>query len=490
MINFLRLSAFELAALIKKKEATPLEIFDVHAELIEKYNPILNAAVELNLENGRKQAQKYTSGLMNKKELPPLYGVPFTCKEMFSIKGFKRTGGNVYYKNQVSTETATIFDRISKAGGILLATTNVPEFGFWFETNNQVYGRTSNPYNEKRTSGGSSGGEGALIGLGASPFGLASDIGGSIRIPASFCGVFGHKPSAGIIPLTGHFPMSHATLKALPLDKYPMTTSGPLCRSAKDLRPLIQILKGPDGIDPRCRAVEFDLKISKPKKIFFISDPLIQGASSTSLEVQTNIIKSVNYLREVGYPTEELPRDFFIKGLDLWFNILNKIDHVPFADLVSPEKKLNFLQELPKLILGTSSHTLPTYILSLMEFVKDKTKDETTSLEIARLSSLLDQLKSKLNRLLNNENVLLFPTQPQPAPLHDYLLATPFDYIYCGIFNALENPSTQVPIGMSSKELPIGMQIVGPLNYDHLGISLAEELELAFGGWTPPRFKS
>jgi fatty acid amide hydrolase 2 len=488
MESILKLSAFEIAALIKNNETTPLEVYDTHVDLIQKYNPILNAAVEFNFEEGRKKAKKYTEELTQLESVPALFGVPFTCKEMLAIKGFKRTGGSVYYKNHISQETATVFQRIDQAGGILLATTNIPEFGFWFETKNQVYGRTSNPYNEKRTSGGSSGGEGALIGLGASPFGLASDIGGSIRIPASFCGVFGHKPSAGIIPLTGHFPLSHEELKNLTPKKYPMTTVGPICRSAKDLLPLVKIIKGPDGIDPKCQSINFNFEKAKPKKIFYCANPLIHGASQASEEVQNNILKAVSYLKEVGYKTEELPHDFFIKAIELWFNELNKMDRVSFVELISPEKKLNLLQELPKMIMGNSVHTLPTFILSIIDNFNQSIQDKDVVIE--KLSMQLDDLRNRLSHILNNENVLLFPTQPNPAPLHNHLFTTPFDFIYCGIFNALKNPSTQVPIGMSSNELPIGMQIVGPLYHDHLGINLAEEMEMAFGGWIPPKFKS
>lgn len=491
MESLLKLGAFELARLIKSKETSPLEVYNTHAELLLKHNPVLNAAVELNIEVGRTQAQEMSDTLAKTKDpstLPALFGVPFTCKEMLSIKGFKRTGGSVYYRNHISQETATSYDRISKAGAILLATTNVPEFGFWFETKNQVYGRTSNPYNEKRTSGGSSGGEGALIGLGASPFGIGSDIGGSIRIPSSFCGVFGHKPSSGIIPLTGHFPLSISELKDLPPSKYPMTSVGPITRSAKDLLPLVNLLKGADGIDPQCVDIEFSNKINKPKKIFYIASPIIHGASSTSKEVSDQILKAVQYCKEVGYQTEELPKDFFLKALECWFNVFDTMERASFSELVSPEKKLDLIKEFPKLILGQSPHTLPTFVLSVLDALGKNSSYHQDKVE--RLSKELNQLRDKLNSKLNNESVLLFPTQPNPAPIHNLLFLTPFDFIYCGIFNALKNPSTNVPMGMSHDHMPIGMQIIGPLYFDHLGLKLAEELEFAFGGWQPPLFKS
>ncbi|MCK6599309.1 MAG: amidase [Bdellovibrionaceae bacterium] len=492
--NLHHLSAIETAQIIKNKEISPLEVFDSHVELIERFNPILNAAVEMNFEKGRELAKKYSQDLLKKKDLPPLYGVPFTCKEMLAVKNFKSTAGSVYYKDRINSESATVVERIENAGAILLATTNVPEFGFWFETNNQVYGRTSNPYNEKKTCGGSSGGEGALIGLGASPFGLGSDIGGSVRIPAAYCGVFAHKASSEIIPLTGHFPYSKAEISALSDEKYPMTTVGPLARSAKDLLPLIQLMMGPDQIDPKCSSWTFDFKIKKPKKIFYIPDPLIHGASPVSKEVKTQVIKSAEYLKEVGYEVEELSNDFFIKALDLWFNELNQMDRLSFSDLISPNKKIHFFSEATKMILGKSPHTFPNFILSILDQFQGKSKEQyfqnsQHQQERIRLQLQLLNLRQRFNNLLNNENVLLFPSQPKAAPEHNVLFATPFDFIYCGIFNALKNPSTQVPVGMSKDQLPLGIQVIAPFKYDHLSISIGEELEQAFGGWTPPQFK-
>jgi fatty acid amide hydrolase 2 len=233
---------------------------------------------------------------------------------------------------------------------------------------------------------------------------------------------------------------------------------------------------------------EFSNKINKPKKIFYIASPIIHGASSTSKEVSDQILKAVQYCKEVGYQTEELPKDFFLKALECWFNVFDTMERASFSELVSPEKKLDLIKEFPKLILGQSPHTLPTFVLSVLDALGKNGSDHHDKVE--RLSKELNQLRDKLNSKLNNESVLLFPTQPNPAPIHNLLFLTPFDFIYCGIFNALKNPSTNVPMGMSHDHMPIGMQIIGPLYFDHLGLKLAEELEFAFGGWQPPLFKS
>ena len=253
MEEILTKSGLQIAELIHKKKISVAEVFQLHAKLITRFNPVLNAVVESNLENGLTKAKELDRQLKNQTiASKPFYGVPFTCKEMISVKDFKRTGGNFFHKDDVSNENGSSLERLYSSDMILLGTTNVPEYGFWFETKNTIYGRTKNPYNEKKTSGGSSGGEGSIIGLGASPIGLGSDIGGSIRIPASFCGLFGHKPTYKLVPLTGHFPNSTASIAELTKANYPLTTIGPMCRKAEDLLPILKLIAGSDAIDPMC----------------------------------------------------------------------------------------------------------------------------------------------------------------------------------------------------------------------------------------------
>ena len=253
MNELLTLSGVDLAKRIATKQVSPSEVLEVHIARIEKVNPQLNAMVEDDFARARKTAREQTETLMSgtgPTNLPVFFGVPFTVKEMLSYKGMKRTGGSIHHRDSVMDWDATIVERMRHAGAIPMGTTNVPELGFWFETFNPVYGRTNNPYDVTRTCGGSSGGEGSLIGAGASPFGLGSDIGGSIRIPAFFCGVFGHKPSRYWLPLTGHFPYGREEFGDLLLkDKYPFTSIGPLSRRAADLNPLLQLMVGADAHD-------------------------------------------------------------------------------------------------------------------------------------------------------------------------------------------------------------------------------------------------
>ncbi len=487
MEEILTKSGLQIAELIRKKKISVREVFELHANLITRFNPVLNAVVESNLEHGLAKAKKLDEQLkIQSSSSKPFFGVPFTCKEMISIKGFKRTGGNFFHRDDVSNENGTSLERLNKNDMILLGTTNVPEYGFWFETKNTIYGRTKNPYNEKKTSGGSSGGEGSVIGLGASPIGLGSDIGGSIRIPASFCGLFGHKPTYKLVPLTGHFPNSAASIAELTKSTYPLTAIGPMCRKAEDLMPVLKMIAGSDSIDPMCDP-QLAEKLNKTpvlKKVYVLADPLIHGTTKTDDEVKKAVTNAAHYFDQLGYPVIEIKSGFFKDALAMWAARMNTGHRSSFAEAISPGKAINPLEEISKLVMGRSHHTLPAFILSQL----DGRIQDTEAIE--RSIEQLNLFKAELNQLLGENNVLLFPTQPRTAPYHNELFLSPFDFVYAGIFNALEVPVTNAPIGLSENKMPIGVQIVGSWGNDVLTIKVATELETAFGGWIPPEFYS
>src|SRR5690606_19451273 len=175
----------------------------------------------------------------------PFHGVPCTIKEAFALEGMPLSAGLVSRRDVVSTTSAVAVRRMRAMGAIPIGVTNVSELLMWMESNNRVYGRCNNPYDVTRTAGGSSGGEGAAVASGVSPFGLGADIGGSIRLPAFFNGVFGHKPTGGLVPNAGQWPIaSGAAMRYL--------CSGPLARRAEDLWPLLCGLAGPDDESPEC----------------------------------------------------------------------------------------------------------------------------------------------------------------------------------------------------------------------------------------------
>lgn len=487
MNELLTLSALDLAGKIARKEVSPIEVLETHIARIEQVNPALNAMVEKDFDRARELAEQQTSFLVNATEpLPPFFGVPFTVKEMFAYEGMKRTGGSIHHRHDVMDWDATVVARMKKAGAIPMGTTNVPELGFWFESFNQIYGRTNNPYDLSRTCGGSSGGEGALLGAGATPLGLGSDIGGSIRMPAAFCGVFGHKPSRYLLPFTGHFPYSQEEVRNLEGGKYPYTSMGPMTRKASDLYPMMKILMGSDDVDPET--------LKKPRldeltqewagrKVLICPSPLFHSARETDEDMAQVVRNCGKFFAEIGAEVEELDPRFFVRGTELWFAALKsaKVRDL-YETLKGPHQKLSISKELLKLAIGKGDYTFPNLIVSLGEIFDHGKKTDFTQ-ELMDLQ----KMKMELDKKMSEEGILLLPSHPRVAPKHRAPIFSPFDFIYAGFFTTTGHPATVAPMGLNADGLPLSIQIVARHMKDHLTISCAEFLETTFGGWQPPQ---
>ena len=230
--------ATDLATLVRSKQVSPIEITRAHLDRIQWLNPRLNALVTLN-ESAMEEARAAEAALMRGESLGPLHGVPFTAKDSLDTAGLRTVRGSRLFSGYVPAVDASAVARVKAAGGIVLGKTNVPEFSFARESENAVFGRTVNPWNPRRTPGGSTGGEAAAIAAGLSPLGLGSDVAISIRGPAHYCGVVGLKATHGRIPLTGHWPNSLRRFWHV----------GPLARSIRDAALALNILAGPDGQD-------------------------------------------------------------------------------------------------------------------------------------------------------------------------------------------------------------------------------------------------
>jgi fatty acid amide hydrolase 2 len=407
------------------------EVVEHHIEAIERVNPTINAVVRPRFGEARREADEADRRLRTRPlaELPPLHGVPCTIKECFALTGMPQTSGLVSRRSFVSPSDATAVARLRRAGAIPLGVTNLSEVCMWMESANRVYGRTNNPYDARRTAGGSSGGEGAIVGAGASPFGLASDIGGSIRGPAFFNGVFGHKPTGGLVPTTGQYPALSAHARRI-------LTTGPIARRAEDLMPLLRILAGPDGGDPGC-----------------IELPLLDPAAV-----------DLRSLTVIDVSDED----------------------VPFATTLGDGTPVPGFRELLKWIVGRSDHTFMPLVLTLFEPIARAFRGLSK-----RFVEMGRRLCAAIDEAIGDHGVILYPVYPTTAPRHsvpilDYLRLR-FPSGYQGIFNVLELPSTAVPLGLDRRGLPLGMQVVGPHGGDHLTIASAMALEEALGGWVPPR---
>ncbi|MGZ5967529.1 MAG: amidase, partial [Polyangiales bacterium] len=299
--ELLTVPAMELARRIRAREVSPVEVVEAHIRRIEHVNPALNAVVFECFERARTEARAAERTAM-KRDAPPLLGVPFTVKEMAGLEGCPHSAGSFHRRHVRAKKDGAAVARMRAAGAIALGVTNQPEMGLWVDSDNAVYGKARNPWDPARSPGGSSGGEGAIIGAGGSPFGVGSDAGGSIRMPAFFCGIAGHKPTSGLVPLTGHFPFvdePHPHHGPPPRQ----VVVGPMARTASDLLPLLSLMVGPDAVDPYVGS-QVDLGAGeidfRGRTVLVLDDPVFRLASRTDEAIRREVHRAAEVLRERG----------------------------------------------------------------------------------------------------------------------------------------------------------------------------------------------
>jgi aspartyl-tRNA(Asn)/glutamyl-tRNA(Gln) amidotransferase subunit A len=293
------LSATELVALIRRKKVSPVEVIGTVLDRIDALNPRLNAFVTLTGAEARREAKAAERALMRRSaRLGPLHGVPFSVKDLVITRGVRTTFGTPLYRDNVPAEDAPIVERMKAAGGIMLGKTNTPTFGWIGATHNLVFGITRNPWNLERTPGGSSGGASAATAAGLGPLHIGTDGGGSIRIPASCAGIFGHKPSYGRIPT---YPVSGA---------WSLSHVGPLTRTVADAALMLTVCAGPDERDqyslpgPRVDYVKALRGSLKGLRVAYADD--LGFADAVDPEVCAVCAKAARAFRDLGCRLEEV----------------------------------------------------------------------------------------------------------------------------------------------------------------------------------------
>jgi len=361
---------------------------------------------------------------------------------------------------------------LPSAGAIPLGVTNTSELTLWIESQNPVYGTTANPYNPRHTAGGSSGGEGAAVGAGGSVFGVAADIGGSIRVPALFCGVFGHKPTPGLIPNTVIWPNTSGEAERL-------LSLGPLTRRAEDLLPLLQIMAGPDGIDPQ--AVSMELGDPASVSLDGLRVTLVEGSSfrPISRELRDARERAAGALASAGAQVRYVSLPSWRKATLPFLAALQNTgtDSTRITALLreAGETDTNLLS----LLFGRGNHTVPTRLTVLAEALPARGATRQNLLALAR--GLADELVETIG-----DGVLLHPAHPTVAPPHRRTYGRPWILTPAAVFNLAGAPVTEVPLGLTPAGLPLGVQVAAAPGADHLSIAVALELEAVFGGWVPP----
>lgn len=445
-------SATALAKAIQTRDVSSRDVLECSLERIEDVNPRLNAVVQLMEDTARAQAIKADEALARGDRWGPLHGVPMTIKDSFDTAGIITTGGTKGRVGYVPHQDATIVSRLRSAGAILLGKTNTSELTLSYETDNLIFGRTNNPYDLSRTSGGSSGGAAAIVAAGGSAFDIGSDYGGSLRFPAHCCGVSTIKPTSGRVPRTGHIlPFGGV------LDTFQQI--GPITRYVEDLKLILPLISGPDWIDPGIISMPLgdpDQVDFKTLKIAFYAD---NGICSPSLETTQIVRKAAKWLNDQGMAVEETLPTGIEQSYELMIELLS-------ADGGASIKRL--LKQA-----GTKEHTLPW--LGLASRVDAATFDA--------LIMKWARFQSTMLSFMKDYDVILCPVNANPAPLHGTTGKDLEAFSYTMTYNMTGWPCAVVRGGSSLDGLPIGLQIVARPWREEVALAVAGILEQELGGY-------
>lgn len=453
-------TATELARLIRSKKASPVEVAEAHLARIEELNPILNAVITI-APNVLMWARQAEASLMRGEEPGLLHGVPLTIKDTIETGGLLTTSGCPARATFVPEQDAPSVARLKAAGAIILAKTNPAEMAMDYTAENPLFPPTNNPYDLTRTPGGSSGGEAVAITTCMSPAGLGSDLAGSVRIPAHFCGIAGLKPTTGRVPGEGQFPPA--------IGPYSLgAVVGPMARRVEDLRLLFRILsnsqsQAPSPVNP------VDLKGWRVG--WYTDDSVARVTEETARAVE----QAARALEDAGLITEQQLPPGIDRGYELWLKLFSRASVVQLRDVYNGRE--DQAGAFVRWRLATADDapvpTLDEYIRAWME---------------------RDRLRLDLIRWMNDVPLLLAPVGAMPALKHgaikvkvgEQTLSAFKAFSYCQAFNVFDLPSVCVPAGISSEGLPIGVQVVGRPHEEETVLSAAGIIEEALGGWRPP----
>ena len=435
------MSASDLTELIRTKKLSPVELVSSLLERIDAINPKINAYVTVTAESAMSAAREAEDAVMRGKKLGPLHGVPFAVKDLTVTKGVRTTMGSKLMENFVPAEDAVHVDRLKKAGAIMLGKTNTPEFGAFAMTDNLVFGSTRNPWNLERTPGGSSGGSTAAVAAGLGPLATGNDGGGSIRIPASCCGVFGIKPQYGRVP---NYPLFHMYESRI--------HEGAIARTVRDAALMLDIIAGPHWGDrhslPRPTVKFVDSLIGGVKGLRVAWSPNL-GYAKVSQQVLVICEKAVQKFSEMGAEVEKASPD--CGNVE---DVHAKIAGAEFMALLS--------------LFGSLTEIKDKLYPLLAERVTSI--QDLTVLDYFRATFERQELSAKIGKFFQKYDLLLTPTIGVPAwpielPSVTEVDGNPVSWYGWNLnipFNQTGQPAASIPVGQTEDGLPVGLQIVGP----------------------------
>lgn len=470
MQDLSHLSAKKIANLIKTRQISCVEVMQAQLDSLSRVNSSINALVQqLTLEQAFSQSEAADKAIARKHSLGRLHGVPVTVKDARKVKGFLCTYGNNSPKNYVASEDATVAARLRAEGAIIIGITNIPDFSMSYDTENLLYGRTNNPYDLNRSPGGSSGGEAALIAACGSYLGIGADSGGSIRQPAHNCGIAGIKPTRGLIPDTGKFPVD-----GLGIFNY-VESQGPLARYVEDLIYVLPILSGPDGKDPNVVPAligdpeQIDLNslrvaIYSENGVATPSDDIIQVIDKVEAALKDQVYSIQPAYPHMDKETCSMFEELFFYGGDGGQWLLDRMNLMEVKNVAPP-----------------------------FQAILDRAKICNFSVtELRHRLLIMDQFKFSMMDFMRDYDVIICPVATTAASLYEKKISSGegFDLSYDLTYNLPYNitgwPGVVVRCGTSRDGLPIGVQVVAKSWRDDIALAVAKRLEELFGGWQAP----
>jgi Asp-tRNA(Asn)/Glu-tRNA(Gln) amidotransferase A subunit family amidase len=461
-------SASKLAQLIKTRVVSPVEVMQAHLQRIEQVNPALNAIVTL-APDAIERAHIAQMQVMSGNDLGPLHGVPITIKDTIETARLRTTFGSKLRAGFVPDNDAAVVARLKAAGAIVLGKTNTPEFAIPYETENAVFGRTNNPRDLSRTAGGSSGGEAAAIAAHLSPAGLGSDLSGSIRVPAHFCGITGLKPTSGRVPMQGHVPQAIGSLAL-------GACIGPMARSVEDLRLLFNAIADPCHSSANREASQaFDRKDDSAIRGLSIGWYADDGVVPVTAETSTAVRSVAALLNGMKAATAESVPPGVLEGSRLWVEMFSQ----------------SSLEQLREFCQGHEDEMGPAVQALLVAVPISAAEGQL------RLTAALEErerLRHDLLRWMERHSIIIAPVGSTPAFAHgarrveaDGKSISVFRaFSYSQTYNVFDLPVVTVPVAHSLAGLPIGVQIIGRPFEEELVLAVAAVVEREISGWQGP----
>jgi amidase len=455
MPELLSFSGTRQAGMIRDGALSSTELVRAHLARIDEVNPVLNAVIEILRESALRAAQAVDRRRAAGELLRPLEGVPFSVKDSIEVEGTVCSAGTIGFEHAArSTRDATLVTRLRDAGAIPIARTNLPDLLFAFESDNLIFGRTNNPYDRARTSGGSSGGEAALIAACGSPFGLGSDAAGSVRLPAHYCGIACLKPTSGRLARAGHVPAAGGWLEMV-------WQIGPMARRVEDLWTIMPILLGLDGRDRTVVPMPYGDPAQVPLRdlriAFFADNGIVPPDADTRAVVEAAAKALANEVRSV----EECRPPGVEQSYDLEMK------------MIGPDGG-DWLRAYLKSIGSTRTHPLLEGWIAKLE------RYRTDIAGFADYWAGLDRFRDGMYRFGNRFDAVLSPVASRPAVPH----GTSIDddvfrgFSYTMTYNLTGWPAAVVRCGTSKTGLPIGVQIAANPWREDVALAIARVLEM------------